>query len=725
MPAVEISQERFELALRELRSSDWERFERLASTFLASEWTEVRTMASPSGDGGRDSELFSPTGKPNVVIQYSIQEDWSSKISRTVKRLRETFPNAKILVFVSNQQIGAKADEIRKRLLDEGFFLDVKDRSWFVERANIDQNRSNAAAELARVVVDPLLESEGLATRRSSSALTGQEAKTALFYLEMQWRDTNSAKGLTRASFEALVRAALHGTDSSNKIGRTEVHARVHSLLPQHNIDVLVPFIDAALHRMTKSAIRHWPQDDEFNLSYEEIERVKDRAAGIALLIQAFDADVRDIIKTAGIESETEQKTIANLAHRIIDDYFLQSGEEFAASVTHDAEPPVNDADLKSIITKLSPSLRLSKDRENVHFLLHVVLTLITNPSEATKEYLRLLSDSYTLFAFLEEVPDVQKITKKLFNNGQIWLDTSVLLPIFAEQSFPETMRPFTALFKQAKAAGIKLFVTSGIIEEIERHFNLCVTYTRTTGRWEGRVPYVFARYSLGGRPIDGFSSWVEQFRGAHQPIQDIADYLLDFFAIELSEPIISNKLDPAVVMAVREYWKQMHDTRRQSGGQFSISANRLAEHDAENCISVISEREMEKGRSPLGYTSWWLSLDSAARNMLSHLESNIARKIRHSPVISIDFLLKYLAFGPARDRISSIRLPYVFATPVLEIPQDLLDVARQAREENVDLPERLIQRRIRDALDRAKMKIGPVQFAGLDGASGAISDMF
>jgi len=139
---MEVSQERFELALRELRDSDWERFERLSSTFLASEWPNLRTMASPTGDGGRDSELFSPKGTANVVIQYSIQKEWTAKIRLTAKRLAATFPDANILVFMSNQEIGAKSDQLKSELSSRGIFLDVRDRSWFIERANLDSNRS-------------------------------------------------------------------------------------------------------------------------------------------------------------------------------------------------------------------------------------------------------------------------------------------------------------------------------------------------------------------------------------------------------------------------------------------------------------------------------------------------------------------------------------------------------------------------------------------------------
>jgi hypothetical protein len=723
---MEISQSRFLLALGGLKASDWERFEQLASTFLASEWPNLRTMASPGGDGGRDAVLFSPDGISNVVIQYSVQFDWASKINATVKRLQETFPETTILVFVSNQLIGAKADGLRTELSKKGIHLDVRDKSWFVERCNLDQNRSAAAAELARVIVDPLLESTGV-KHNSASALSGQEARTAHLFLEMHWRDESTSKGLTKSSFEALVRSALQGSSGENRVSRAEVHKRIGAVLPQHSAQQLKPYIDAALKRLTKVAIRHWPADDTFNLSFEEIERLKDRKAAVALLVEAFDNDVEDLLKEHSELSETKRPDVIELIHRIIEHYFLRQGERFAASLAKDTDLSMDDESLKLIIQELSPRERLVVGRDNVQLMLHIVSTLMASPSEQSKEYLRLLADTYTLFAFLEEVPDVQKVTKKLFNHGQLWLDTSVLLPLFAEQAFPETLRPFTSLFKQAHASSVEMRVTPGILEEIERHLNLCVTFTREAV-WKGRVPYVVSRFILAGRQLSTFLSWVEQFRGDHQPIQDIADYLLDEFGIELEEPIVSDALEDDVIAGTREYWKKVHQDRR--GGQegpFSISANRLAEHDAENFISVLSDRRMQAGKAPLGYTSWLLTLDSAARRMLQDLEPSIKEKIRHSPIMSVDFLLKYMAFGPNRDRViqTSERMPYVFIDPIIEAPKELLEVASATRRESQNVPERIIQRRIRDAMDREKMKLGAVQIAGLDGSTEAIATMF
>ncbi len=113
-----ISAARFEFALKELKSSDWERFERLSSVFLASDFPGLRTMASPGGDRGRDPELYSM--EPNTLFQFAVREDWEQKIKETLKRVNREFPSTSAVVFMTNQLIGAKADNVRKLAREQG-----------------------------------------------------------------------------------------------------------------------------------------------------------------------------------------------------------------------------------------------------------------------------------------------------------------------------------------------------------------------------------------------------------------------------------------------------------------------------------------------------------------------------------------------------------------------------------------------------------------------------
>jgi hypothetical protein len=108
--------ERFELVLERLRPSAWERFERLASVFLISDFPDLQTVASPSGDQGRDAFLFAREIEPLVMFQYSVTEAWAPKIRETAKRISATFSHARILIYVTNQAIGTAGDTVRDEL---------------------------------------------------------------------------------------------------------------------------------------------------------------------------------------------------------------------------------------------------------------------------------------------------------------------------------------------------------------------------------------------------------------------------------------------------------------------------------------------------------------------------------------------------------------------------------------------------------------------------------
>lgn len=404
----------------------------------------------------------------------------------------------------------------------------------------------------------------------------------------------------------------------------------------------------------------------------------------------------------------------------------MRLGEEFAQCLVGKTDVPLHEGIISSIILEKIPPEQPYVGMTWAVFLDRLLMQILKTPSSTTTELLRLLSTSYTLFAFLSEVPDVQRATKKLFQHGTIWLDTTVLLPLIAEQAFPEEMRPFTDLMVQLHRSGTKLVVTVGVLEEVERHLNLCNHYLRVrqTTPWLGRIPYIFARFSLAGKNASEFRPWVDQFMGEHRPVDDLADYLAYLAGITLHAIPSLENIDADVVTEVREYWHRVQDIRRAGEAGSNINAYRLAEHDAENYLAAIAQRHEQPGGSVLGYSSWLLTLDSAAWTLLNRVDAETKRKIRHAPVISLDFLFKYLAFGPRRDRIdtSGNESARIFTASVYEsIPDDLIQVAEQVRSNHRGLPERLIQRRIRDELDKQRMSAGEVQRAGFETPDAAL----
>ncbi|MGW3933062.1 hypothetical protein ACWECC_33985 [Streptomyces microflavus] len=274
--------DRFELALKQLNAHDGELFEQIASAFAVLEFGQLRTVASVGGDGGKDARLFSPIDDDAVVFQYSVTVDFSGKILRTAKRLKDTTPSARELIYVTNQEVGTKVDEVKRRLRKEyRLSLDVWDRAWFLDRVNLHPQTEESAESLAKIKVDQLA-SSALGVSASLPSLSSSEEQEAALFLELTYGDEDRHKGLTKVGFESLVRAALRETDSSSRMSRTEIHERVANMLPQgRDYSALV---DGALKRLTKGAIRYWVKSDEFCLSHEAALVLRDRFTSYALI---------------------------------------------------------------------------------------------------------------------------------------------------------------------------------------------------------------------------------------------------------------------------------------------------------------------------------------------------------------------------------------------------------------------------------------------------------
>ena len=600
-----VNRKRFELALRTLGSGQWERFEQLASQFLAGDFDDLRTMASPSGDRGRDAQIFGGSD-PTVLIQYSVASDWRAKIGGTVRRVKGEFPRASLLVYVTNQQIGAEADNIVKKLReDERILLDVRDRGWFLDRMHADGAREAAAEELAREVVDPLLAKDDLIERRPSP-LSDNETRAAVVHLELQWGSDERDKGLSRTAYEALVRSVLRNTDSDNRMSRTEVRSAVRALLPSHGSeldDTIHQHTDRALSKLSSKRegqrlIRHWQREDEFCLTRDERVRLNEHLIEADVHERDLQDELRDLVNeyaaNANDGTPLDDGEVDNLlirSRRILERFLFGRGEAFATAVKIGKSEDLDFQDLRDLVVEdfdAEPYGEIAFAQEVVESVVHEV---VEEPGAATRRHLRSLVDAYTLLAFLQETPDVQKAVRKLFSHGEVWLDTNVLLPLFAERLLEEESRQYTSLIKAARDASLSLYISDGVLEELERQMNRALAFTRAES-WEGGVPFLYQVYASAGRARETFGSWVDEFMGPERPEDDLADFLKEEFSIErrrLDSDI--EGLPEELRRAVRSAWTEVHERRRGQSGYDSKTADLLARHDTESYLGVIARR--------------------------------------------------------------------------------------------------------------------------------------
>ncbi len=710
----------FRYALQQIQPSHWKLFEDLASAFLAVDYPQLRTMAHPTGDGGRDSELFQPDGKPLVCFQYSISKNWKPKITQTASRLAQEFPDVRMLVYLTNQQIGARGDTLKRKLLDLGLSLDIRDINWFLERAELDDACMHAAEYFIDRIARPILSDEHI-IHKPSSPLTLQEAQAALVYLGLQWQDDITDKGLTKLSFDALVRAALRKTHSDHRMSRKEVHETIKSYLSGVDENRLTTYVNSALKRLTKRYIRHWQKEDEFCLTHEEHKRIQALLAKKeneeTAFIEEIERRCEEYVKELG---NTGDATLADLLERlprVLENLLYRRGEIFATAVTTGRLERIGFERLNDVILDdLSKNKPKEANEKFVHYLPKIVngiiRDLLGNPSEPVQIYLKRLSNSYTLFSFLRETPDVQSATRKLLSHGKIWIDTTVLLPLFAERLYDEEgLHKLTRTFSVCRETGIELCVTRGIVQEVNSHMNNALACSRSAEQpWQGRTPYLYYQYLAAGNPPSGFGKWLSLFRGSERPEEDIILFLEDVLGIkqvELAEE--AQKVEEELRWTVNALWEEAHRKRRQRKQQEDMpTTDLLIRHDVETYLGVIALRQAEHV-TELGYKHWLLTLDRIAWQIRDLLREGFRDRVPPSPLLSLDFLINNLTFGSIRRQINwqrELTLPVILDIEMSEsMPFNIVEIANKVRSDNEGLPEYVIRRKVRDAIDQARRR--------------------
>ena len=719
-----MSRERLHLALDRLRADHWKLFEEFASAFLTSQYPNLRTVASPSGDDGRDAELFSFDGRIPTVLQYSVAKDWRTKIRQTARRVSGALSDMRILIYVTNQSILSAADVLKGEISqDYGIILDIHDRDWFLDRFAGDEHREAVSEDLAQKIVDPYLVSRGV-LKRSAPTLTSNELRAALTFLQLQWEDDTREKGLTTLAFEALVKMVLRNTNSDSRLSRTAIHEQIKFMFPNHDPERVTTLVNSALNKLTKRLIRHWVKPDEYCLTYDESERVKDRLAELEIASAELDFEIRSILQ-GYIDDSNEIDVLIELIRLTINYYLSERGEAFSSAITNNRMLSIGVEELRdsaaNVVKKEAEEGSPEEQSKLSQIVFETVRELLTDPTLIVQKHLRAKADAYTLFAFLGRTPDIQRAVSKMFSHGTIWLDTTIVLPLLAEELIEGRQRRFSQMVMAASDAGLSLCVTPGVIEEVERHINRCITFVnRAPYDWTGSVPFLADAYMRAGRNLNAFPSWVEHFEGKERPKDDLAEYFQEFFSIRReSLEAEEGKATEEFRAAAQQAWHEAHSVRRGAGSTSmdEITFGRLVQHDVENYVGVVERRRTEEV-SPLGYSTWWLTIDRSAKQVDESIKRDLGYDAPSSPVMSADFLVNYLTVGPIRARVrkdveNSLPLALDMDAPE-ELPEDLLSEAERIRGDAVGLSEHIIRRRVRDSLDAAKRRRGRIMAEGI-----------
>lgn len=516
-------------------------------------------------------------------------------------------------------------------------------------------------------------------------------------------------------------------TDSQRRMTRAKVHEAVGEILRGHDPKSLKIYTDSAINRLLKSAIRRWP-NDEFCLSHAEVTRLGEFKTRSALaevdLVTAIEEISRVLLTGRALQNAVEID-FARCIRSATDAVLFERSQAFAMAVHKGELAVLAETDFGSTLNSVlsQHSLPKSKEINWISLLKSGVRQILTSDVLAIQSYLRSLADSYTLLAFLRQTPDVQGAVEKMFSHGKLWLDTTIVLPLIADtlESEADSRGRFSRMIEAARSAGLELYATRGVTEEVERHMNKALTCARMqSGFWEGPIPFLLQRYIAAGRSADSFNGWLENFRGEAHPQEDLEDYLenelhIRIRSLESEAQSMSDELRHGLQKILLERYQKREERYGTTLDENAVT--RLVSHDIE-CFAGVLGLRGQRRISPFGYDEWWLTVDRQAYSLCGRLASYVSGRIPESPVMSADFLINYLAFGPLRKKVGKSkesRLPVLMTHSASHLTPELLEEARILRERYRELPERVIQRTVRDQLNRARAQVGPIANMGMD----------
>jgi hypothetical protein len=639
---------RLAFALKNLEATDWHAFEQFASAFLAVDYPDLRVIAG-TGDKGRDA-VFRDAGS-GVVVQYSIVEGWRSKISDTIATLNANSIELHTLVYATNREIGPKSDDLRRELRRQGVDLDVIDATYFLARIEKSAETRAAAREICARVVDPLIPSSD-AVR--NSPLDTEEMKAGLLYLELLLQDADQHRSLTKLTYESVVLGVLATTTPEQRRSRQEIRAEVARRFPGHHPLRLHQLVDGAIQRLNqKGRVTYQKSTDSFALHYVERLALLECAARLAEERASVRSEIALIVADCTTELElptqlAESDAYVDAIEGVIEVVLQRQGNTFVAAFEA-GEASLKRLDLVDIVRVVvypkAAALRAAsgEGRANVHDLVELgtdtVTRLMAHPGEAMQIHLRRLADSYTLLAFLQQTPDIQKTVSQLFSRGKLVLDTSTLLPTFVETGLAPEEQAYSNVLRAARSAGIELFVTDGVLNEIETHLARSAACARQATRWQGEAPFVYHHWVESWPGKESFDSFVAKFVGA-APAADIADFLqvhLGIQRIDLSDT--SRLFDMTTIGRVTEIWRQRKQ-RRYRGPVDEMSLDIRLNHDVEMYLGVLAMRKNET-REIYGYEAWLVTLDNTAFRMRD-LAASEGIVLLSSPAMHPNFLSKF-----------------------------------------------------------------------------------
>ncbi|MEZ4830046.1 MAG: hypothetical protein R3C61_27750 [Bacteroidia bacterium] len=603
--------------------------------------------------------IYSRAGFEKNIFQLSTETNTEGKIENSLQKLIDNEIPFDSFVYVTNRAVNNKDRIIDKFVDDFKKPIRIFDQGWFVSHAN----HSDATINCYYTFIDSYLHEFNKPGK--SYVVSNLAGKSELFvFLRQQLEHHRDDLKIDDLLADTLILFGLEGTDPDKDILKTKDELIV-SIKEFVKFDprILNETIDRRLKALSTKPrrIKFHTAKQGYCLPYETRVEIQNRNLADAQLLETFYEQTSEIIKKYLKEESVAVRDLSKLIDEVIHSIFYQQGLEFSNYILHGKSQQVIEKDLQDVINSVVDSSSVvDKNKEKVKTaMLMAIRDIVYNGTIEQKKYFKSLSNTYMMMFLLQWNPQIATYFETMASKLVIYVCTSILVPALSEYYLTNENKRHWNLLKGASQAGIRLYISDAIIDELKHHFymlrNKYETFFRNNEQVylnsEAETMYIdeiMLRayfYAKSQGKVFNFEDFLSNF--VDPDLKTVKDDLISYLKGEFGIVYFN---DESLKIKISEE-EQVKLTDRL----IENKSPKKAETDSKIILSIYKLRgkNNETATSGIfGYKTWWLSKDSTTFKAVTDVFGD---KYPVSCYIRPDFLYNYITLAPKKHEVDEM----------------------------------------------------------------------
>ncbi len=444
-----------ELAL--LRFTDFAKFEDLATELMVKEgFTSIHKIGG-IGDDGIDAEQVQhyQDDVNNVVFQFSLQDNVSSKITATIKKLKDNHVEFSELIIVTNQQVNNKQDLRKKARTNHQVTLLVFDLSDLKIHLGANESIFNRYFPNIDTQLASLKKNADIFTEESANILEKSMLKCSLIF---SFSESGREKNLQKHLLYKTILAILASYDE----GKNETELVDFFLVKFSKVVSSKDIKDALIYLENE----HWLHRDggKYKATNKVIRRMSESIADIELRTDSLIKGIISSIETqCAPEKITREKEIiiANNIKQVFNSYFRLYGADCCGKFGAVEAEEVMQADIIKIATnELSENLS--------EWIVYFLGQLFSRPNEEQCETLSLWAKCYMGAQLMRLDPVLSEFQMENLKGKTFVLDTDFVLYSITDAC--KQSKAYKQIINVLVRSGCNVIIPDEIVREVAIH---------------------------------------------------------------------------------------------------------------------------------------------------------------------------------------------------------------------------------------------------------------